>query len=282
MIIYKTTNLINKKFYIGKDIHNNPNYIGSGIILKRAIDKYGRENFKKETIEECIDENRLNEKEIYWINKLNPPYNIAAGGTGGYTLKYASKNRINEWKKKCRKQLAIIRCTEGYKNRGIKISKSKKGIKPTDEHRKSLSISHIGQIPWNFGLTKENNVIVKKLSEIKKYQFSDNLINLIVLLYHRISPNSIVNLLSEFNIINVSDIVIRRILKEKNVYISNNFRVGSNRYKLKFIISSSDIRCIGEDAIKVLSLVATAYFENPNLTKQQAFAIIDRAYKTVK
>ena len=43
MIIYKTTNLITGKFYIGKDKYNNEDYIGSGKILKNAIYKYGRE-----------------------------------------------------------------------------------------------------------------------------------------------------------------------------------------------------------------------------------------------
>lgn len=51
MVIYKTTNLVNEKFYVGKDIKNNPNYLGSGLILKNAINKYGIENFKKEILE---------------------------------------------------------------------------------------------------------------------------------------------------------------------------------------------------------------------------------------
>ena len=53
MIIYKTTNLINQKFYVGKDTHNNPNYYGSGKRLKLAIKKYRIDNFKKEIIEIC-------------------------------------------------------------------------------------------------------------------------------------------------------------------------------------------------------------------------------------
>jgi len=44
MIIYKTTNLINGKYYIGKDKYNNPSYLGSGFILYQAIKKYGKEN----------------------------------------------------------------------------------------------------------------------------------------------------------------------------------------------------------------------------------------------
>src|SRR5574343_177718 len=87
MIIYKTLNLINGKFYIGKDTKDNPNYFGSGIVLRRAIKKYGKENFMKQTIEVCSTEEELNEREIYWIDKLdarNPEvgYNMLKGGEG--------------------------------------------------------------------------------------------------------------------------------------------------------------------------------------------------------
>ena len=85
MIIYKTTNLINGKFYIGKDSHNNPVYYGSGIMLNAAIRKYGKENFIKEIIDTADNEDELNEKEKYWIKETNAQnkrigYNIASGG----------------------------------------------------------------------------------------------------------------------------------------------------------------------------------------------------------
>lgn len=88
MIVYKTTNLINGKIYIGQDRNNNPSYLGSGKKLKRAITKYGRENFIKETLETCAFEEELNEREIYWISKFNSQsrktgYNISAGGKEG-------------------------------------------------------------------------------------------------------------------------------------------------------------------------------------------------------
>jgi group I intron endonuclease len=89
MIIYKTTNLINGKIYIGKDKHNNDKYLGSGKILKQAIIKYGRENFVKEEIEKCEDEKVWLEREIYWIkyfNSIEEGYNIALGGNGGDTI----------------------------------------------------------------------------------------------------------------------------------------------------------------------------------------------------
>lgn len=47
MIIYKTTNKINGKIYVGLDTKNNPKYLGSGKIIKFAIKKYGKENFEK-------------------------------------------------------------------------------------------------------------------------------------------------------------------------------------------------------------------------------------------
>jgi group I intron endonuclease len=83
MIIYKTTNLINGKFYIGQDSNNNPAYIGSGILLNRAIIKYG---IVKEVLEVCNSKEELNKKEIFWIESLKPVYNIAKGGSGGDTL----------------------------------------------------------------------------------------------------------------------------------------------------------------------------------------------------
>ena len=85
MVIYKTVNLINGKFYIGKDSNNYPNYLGGGKLIKLAIKKYGKNNFKKETIEECDSLDELNKREIFWIDKLNAKdsrmgYNILDGG----------------------------------------------------------------------------------------------------------------------------------------------------------------------------------------------------------
>ena len=64
MVIYKITNLINNKVYIGKTISDRLDYFGSGIIIKNSIKKYGIENFKKEIIDETLSVKELNEKEI--------------------------------------------------------------------------------------------------------------------------------------------------------------------------------------------------------------------------
>ena len=96
MIIYKTTNKINGKIYIGKDTKNNPDYLGSGKILKMAIKKYGKQNFVKEILEYCNSEN-IDDREIYWIKELDSielGYNISPGGQGGDPFKY--NRRIKE------------------------------------------------------------------------------------------------------------------------------------------------------------------------------------------
>jgi hypothetical protein len=88
MIIYKTTNKLTGKIYIGQDKNNNPSYYGSGKKIQSAIKKYGKENFVKEILEECFDENHMNEREIYWIafydsQNRKTGYNISEGGKEG-------------------------------------------------------------------------------------------------------------------------------------------------------------------------------------------------------
>ena len=52
MYIYKTTNRVNNKVYIGKSMKTfNENYLGSGILLQKAIKKYGKESFSVEVID---------------------------------------------------------------------------------------------------------------------------------------------------------------------------------------------------------------------------------------
>jgi predicted DNA-binding protein YlxM (UPF0122 family) len=103
MIIYKTTNLINGKIYIGQDSNNNPKYLGSGVIMLKAINKYGKVNFRKEIIDVAKTKEELDNKEIFWINELNSKdikigYNIASGGGGCLGCK-ASDERTYRVKK---------------------------------------------------------------------------------------------------------------------------------------------------------------------------------------
>ena len=87
--IYKTTNLITGKFYIGKRQKStfDKYYYGSGKYISASIAKYGKENFTREILEWCETVDELNEKERYWIKFLDARnleigYNIAEGGDG--------------------------------------------------------------------------------------------------------------------------------------------------------------------------------------------------------
>lgn len=85
-IIYKTTNCVNGKAYIGSDARNNPNYLGSGVYLQRAISKYSKKFFKKTTIDIWDSRKERNLKEKFWISfysTITKGYNIAPGGDGG-------------------------------------------------------------------------------------------------------------------------------------------------------------------------------------------------------
>lgn len=86
--IYKTTNTINGKIYIGQHVAPvfEPNkYIGSGKRFKKAVEKYGIENFVCELLAECFTTAELHEKEAYYIALYNAQdnnigYNILGGG----------------------------------------------------------------------------------------------------------------------------------------------------------------------------------------------------------
>lgn len=84
--IYLTTNLINNKKYIGQHYGKlDDNYIGSGNTFKKAVEKYGKENFKKEILEVCNSYEEMNYAERKWIEYYNAVesdefYNIAQGG----------------------------------------------------------------------------------------------------------------------------------------------------------------------------------------------------------
>lgn len=99
--VYKTTNNINGKIYVGlhrvKNDTFDSKYLGSGKRLKYAIDKYGKENFSCEILEWCDDEEELSNKEIYWIKTLNSEdenigYNMNEGGLGGWKIDVSGEN----------------------------------------------------------------------------------------------------------------------------------------------------------------------------------------------
>lgn len=145
MVIYKTTNLINGRQYIGKDSKNNPNYLGSGAFLKRAIQKYGKENFKKEILEVCSSQQELTEREEYWLNYYNAGNNPIFYNMHNHSYG-APSGESNHMYGVCGEKHPLF------------------GIPRSDETRKKLSVRQLGEKHHFYGknLSKEHR---EKLSE---------------------------------------------------------------------------------------------------------------------
>lgn len=179
--IYRTTNLISGKTYIGQHKYTklNDNYIGSGVLILKAIKKYGKENFKKEILEKDIPNVELaNDFEQMYIlferAKGKAEYNIADGGHGnkGYHHTPEARQKISEsGKGKKRSEEAIAHYVEAANNRTQehwdKINKGKKGRKISEVGRQHMTEAQLlliqkghkptnpfkkGHIPWNKGL----------------------------------------------------------------------------------------------------------------------------------
>ena len=183
MIIYKTTNLVNGKIYIGQDKNNNPAYLGSGKILHLAFQKHGVENFNKEILEECESVQELNEREKHWISFYNSTdrkigYNIALGGNGGDTIsnhpnkdeirrkhsKWMIENNPTRGKKKTEEH--IERWKESYVGKYRGENNPNFGSKRSESSKDKMSKAR--KKWWNNLSDGEREDISKKISEANK------------------------------------------------------------------------------------------------------------------
>jgi group I intron endonuclease len=193
MIIYKVTNKINNKCYIGQTIdlktrkqhHIKDSKRGSDYHFHRAMQKYGIDNFEWTVICECKTKEELNEKEMFYIKefKSNEPeygYNMTLGGDGASPneelrrrLSISGKNKI--FTEEHKKNISISKTgskhsEETKKKQSLsakkrirrpcpeeikeKIRISNTGLKRTEETKRKMSLAKIGCIPWNKGLKK--------------------------------------------------------------------------------------------------------------------------------
>ncbi len=101
-VIYKITNLINGKSYVGQTSRTLKErfieHAKAKTHLGNAIRKYGRKNFSVEVIEECTTPEQLNEREIFWIAHFNCKhpngYNFTDGGEGTHGLTEESLKKL--------------------------------------------------------------------------------------------------------------------------------------------------------------------------------------------
>ena len=104
-IVYLTENKLNGKKYVGKHTSEDlskDNYLGSGVLLAKAIKKYGRENFTFKVLGKYKNENEAFEYEKYFVrfyDTLNNGYNLKDGGRGGMSGYKYSQDTIEKKRK---------------------------------------------------------------------------------------------------------------------------------------------------------------------------------------
>jgi group I intron endonuclease len=148
--IYKTTNLINGRAYIGQKKSKVfcSTYHGSGTILNAALKKYGKENFKLEILCWANSKAELDSFEIEQISKhsLNEDlYNITKGGTGGDTL----ENNPN-------RELILKKRADGIKKWHDSLTEEQKTIRS-----KNIQSSKKGKSNGHLGMTHSIETIAK-------------------------------------------------------------------------------------------------------------------------
>lgn len=199
--IYRITNLINGKTYIGQHKYKklNDEYMGSGVLIKRAIKKHGIENFKKEILYSRIQyRETADDMERFAIAKERAigkaEYNLANGGEGlsGYKHSEEYKRKKSEQNKGENNPNYGKHHSEETKK---KISEARKkyvgknhpmyGKHHSEETKKKISESGKGKTAWNKGkhgiqtsywkgkhLSEETK---RKISEANKVSFSNEM-----------------------------------------------------------------------------------------------------------
>jgi hypothetical protein len=168
--IYKITNKINGKFYIGKHITENlfDDYMGSGKLIKKAIQKYGIHNFQKDILKIYDNEHDMNIAETLLIDlKDNRSYNIQPGGIGGW--KYVNENNLSnneDSKKKKSDTMKNFWTDEKRKEQSIKMKKyfDENGVEKYSESLKNRYNDPV----YKENFTKKMNIVNKDENKRKK------------------------------------------------------------------------------------------------------------------
>ena len=150
MIIYKITNKVNNKIYIGQTTKNLKIRWSAhcscrkNTAISNAIQKYGKENFVIEEIDGANSRSELNYREQYHIFKSNSiapnGYNLSLGGKNskhseGSGIRKPRKKMTEETKLKIRNSKLGKKHTQEHKD---KISKTLKGVPKTQEHKDNM------------------------------------------------------------------------------------------------------------------------------------------------
>lgn len=141
--IYRVTNMLNGKIYIGKHQTTNPDdsYYGSGVALKKSIAKHGKDNFKKEVLFVFTTEEEMNAKETELITEefvaRSDTYNMGVGGEGGAHFK--GKSHSAETVARIKESLNTDENKQKLSEAGHKAGSLSKGRKLSAAARQNMS-----------------------------------------------------------------------------------------------------------------------------------------------
>lgn len=228
--VYKVTNLINGKFYIGKRGNKNPatdGYMGSGKLILSAIKKYGKQNFKKEIIKIFNTNKEAAELEKALVTKelieSNNSYNMHEGGHGGFlhinNLPPNERINIKAFREKVKNCEIVVGGTKHWTENSFKRAAEQarknneegltKGWKHTEQFKKEQSKracgeknSQYGKQSYTFLATGEKKkfkkeevpsgwILTKELLE-EKMRYSKRWYNDGIKNYYIVLPNPII------------------------------------------------------------------------------------------
>lgn len=165
-IVYKITNLLNEKSYVGITTKTIEERFNSHFnratkersAIQKAMKKYGKENFIIEEIDFANNESELFQKEKHWISHYNTfskfGYNLTEGGGGIPNMSNEIKNKIS--KSKTGKKIAKLqgrKVTEEVRNR---ISKTLGGKRIKLRKGEEIIILQTSHEAIKFGLNPSN------------------------------------------------------------------------------------------------------------------------------
>lgn len=177
MIIYKSTNLVNGKCYIGlttkslderKRQHiKDASTSRTGMVFHRAMRKYGFNNFLWEVVDSAETEVELKEKEIYWIAFYNSYVN--ADNSNGYNSTFGGDGingyKISEETRKKFSDLGKVRIFTDETRQ--KMSSSRKGKKHSEDTKQKMSEWQKGENCPSAKLTEDEVLQIKELIKNK-------------------------------------------------------------------------------------------------------------------
>lgn len=245
--LYKIINTINGKIYIGAHSTDslNDSYMGSGVALHKAFEKYGIENFRKEILMFFHNNQELYKKESEIVTESfverKDTYNMTTGGYGAQSGKYNQfygKHHTEETKEKIRSKAVGRTATEEARKN---MSKARKGVIKSQKWKDAISKGKKeGYHPYR---NKPQNEILKEAVSKQILVYDPISMDLLIefpnvtscLQYFNIADYRILKKIIIKNIIYKGKYLLQYKYPEKNIKVERKTICGKNHPNRKII-----------------------------------------------